>query len=53
MKITYSIWQGSVLKGHSLTADTIKEITDFIAELNASEPILKFEYLVQKIEQVA
>ena len=53
MKITYSIWQGSLQKGHSLTANSMKEIITLIDELNEVKPPLKFEYLVHKIEQVA
>ena len=53
MKITYAIWQGSLMKGHSLTADSIKDVVKTIDELNAVNPKVKFEYLVHKIEQVA
>ncbi len=52
MKITYTIWQGSLLKG-TLTASSMKEIVALIDELNAVKPRLKFEYLVHEIEQVA
>jgi hypothetical protein len=52
MKITYTIWQGSLNKGR-LTAKTMKEIIALIDELNGGKPTLKFEYLVHKIEQVA
>ncbi len=52
MKITYTIWQGSLLKGR-LTANSMKEITALINELNESKPSLKFEYMVHEIEQVA
>jgi hypothetical protein len=52
MKITYSIWQGSLQKG-TLTANSIKDIIKIIDEFNSVNPPLKFEYLVHKIEQVA
>lgn len=52
MRITYTIWQGSLLKGQ-LNAKTMKEVIAVIADLNESKPTLKFEYLVHKIEQVA
>ena len=53
MKITYAIWQGSLMKGHSLTANSIKEVVKTIDELNAANPKVKFEYFISKIEQVA
>ena len=52
MNITYTIWQGSLLKGR-LTAKSMKEITTLVDELNESNPRLKFEYMVHEIEQVA
>jgi hypothetical protein len=52
MKITYTIWQGSLLKGR-LTANNMKEIITLIDELNENNPKLKFEYMVHEIEQVA
>ncbi len=52
MKITYTIWQGSIMKGR-LTAKSMKEIIALIDELNEGKPPLKFEYLVHEIEQVA
>ena len=52
MKITYSIWQGSLQKG-TLTANSIKDIIKIVDEFNSVNPPLKFEYLVHKIEQVA
>ena len=52
MKITYTIWQGSLMKGR-LTAKSMKEIIALIDELNESKPNLKFEYLVHEIKQVA
>ena len=52
MKITYTIWQGSLLKGR-LTAKNMKEIIALIDELNEGKPALKFVYMVHEIEQVA
>ncbi len=52
MKITYTIWQGSLLKGR-LTAKSMKEIIALIDELNEGKPALKFVYMVHEIEQVA
>ena len=52
MKITYTIWQGSLNKGR-LTANSMKEIIAVIDELNEGNPPLKFEYLVHEIKQVA
>jgi hypothetical protein len=49
MKITYTIWQGSLLKG-TLTAKNMKEIVALVDELNEVNPKLKFEYLVHEIE---
>jgi hypothetical protein len=40
------------MKGR-LTAKSMKEIISLIDELNEGKPSLKFEYLVQEIEQVA
>ena len=51
MKLTYSIWQGSLQKG-TLTAKSIKEIIALVNELNEANPPLKFEYIIHKIEQV-
>jgi hypothetical protein len=49
MQITYTIWQGSLLKG-TLTAKNMKEIVALVDELNEVNPKLKFEYLVHEIE---
>ena len=51
MKLTYTIWQGSLNKG-TLTAKSMKEIIALVNELNEGNPRLKFEYMVHKIEQV-
>jgi hypothetical protein len=51
MKITYSIWQGSLMKGHSFTASKMSEVADTIKDLNSTGEKLKFEYFITKIEQ--
>ncbi len=48
MKISYTIWQGSLNKGR-LTATSMKEILTIINELNEGNPSLKFDYLVHEI----
>jgi CRISPR/Cas system-associated endoribonuclease Cas2 len=53
MKITYSIWQGSLYKG-TLTATKMKDVIATVKELNdGNTSSLKFEHMVNKIEQVA
>ena len=52
MKISYSIWQGSLHKG-TLTATSMKDILAIIDELNQGEQKLKFEHMVHSITQVA
>jgi hypothetical protein len=51
MKITYSIWQGSLMKGHSLTASKMSEVIATINELNSADVKPKFEAFISKIEQ--
>jgi hypothetical protein len=50
MKLTYTIWQGSLMKGR-LTAKSMKEIIALVDELNEGNNSLKFEYLLHTIEQ--
>ena len=50
MKLTYTIWQGSLHKG-TLTAKNMKEIIALVDELNEGNKTLKFEYMIHKIEQ--
>ena len=52
MKITYSIWQGSLYKG-TLTATSMKDILATVDELNQGSQPLKFEHMVHSISQVA
>jgi len=51
MKITYSIWQGSLIKGSKFTASKMSEIISVIEDLNSAKPTTKFEYFVTQIEQ--
>lgn len=51
MKITYSIWQGSIIKGTGFTASKMSEVTDTIKELNSTEVKPKFEAFISKVEQ--
>jgi hypothetical protein len=52
MKITYSVWQGSLMKG-TLTASKMSEVADTIKELNSIGDKLKFEAFISKVEQEA
>lgn len=51
MKITYSVWQGSLLKGSGFTASKMSEVADTIKELNATDAKPKFEAFITKVEQ--
>jgi len=51
MKITYAIWQGSLMKGHSFTATTMKEVSKTIEDLNSTGANPKFEAFISKVEQ--
>jgi predicted solute-binding protein len=51
MKITFSIWQGSLMKGHSFTASSMQDVTKTIEDLNSTGVKPKFEYFISKIEQ--
>jgi primosomal replication protein N len=53
MKITYSIWQGSLIKGTGFIASSMAEVVKTIEELNSVNPKLKFEYFVTEIKQLA
>jgi len=52
MKITYSIWQGSLYKG-TLTASKMSEVIDTVKELNTLTDGLKFEPFISMITQEA
>jgi uncharacterized protein (UPF0335 family) len=51
MKITYSVWQGSIIKGQGFTAKTMKEVMKTIDELNETGVKPKFEAFISKVEQ--
>ena len=51
MKITYSIFQGSIIKGHGFTASKMSEVADTIKELNSTNQSPKFEAFISKVEQ--
>jgi hypothetical protein len=51
MKITYSIWQGSIIKGTGFTASKMSEVMDTIKELNSTDVKPKFEAFISKVEQ--
>lgn len=50
MTITYSIWHGSRLIGHSLTASTPSEISEIIAELNKLNDGLTYTQWIVRID---
>jgi hypothetical protein len=50
MTLTYAIWQGSVLKGHSMKATRMSEIDEVIKDLNSTNASPKFTAMVTKIE---
>ena len=52
MKITYSIWQGSLYKG-TLTATNMKEVIATVKDLNEGNTSVKFDHMVTNISQVA
>jgi hypothetical protein len=51
MKITYSVWQGSIIKGSGFTANKMSEVMDTIKELNSADVKPKFEAYISKVEQ--
>ena len=51
MKITYSIFQGSIIKGSGFTASKMSEVADTIKELNSADIKPKFEAYISKVEQ--
>ena len=53
MKITYSVWQGSIVKGTGFTASSMKEVLKTIDELNEGGLKPKFEAFISKVEQEA
>jgi hypothetical protein len=51
MKITYSVWQGSLIKGTRFTASSMKDIAKVIDDLNSTGAKPKFEYFISQVEQ--
>jgi hypothetical protein len=51
MKITYSVWQGSIIKGTGFVATNMKDVAKVIDDLNSTGAKPKFEYFVSKVEQ--
>ena len=51
MKITYSIWQGSTIKGSGFTASKMSEIDAMIKELNSIDVLPKFQAHISRVEQ--
>jgi hypothetical protein len=51
MKITYSVWQGSIIKGSGFTATKMSEVLNTIKELNSADIKPKFEAFISKVEQ--
>lgn len=51
MKITYSVWQGSIVKGTGFIAKDMKEVSKVIDDLNSTGAKPKFEYFISKVEQ--
>jgi hypothetical protein len=53
MKITYSVWQGSIIKGAGFTASSMKDVVKTIDELNELGKGAKFEAFISNISQEA
>jgi len=51
MKITYSVWQGSLIKGSRFTASSMAEVVKTIDELNSTGIKPKFEAFISQVEQ--
>lgn len=49
MKITYAIFQGSLIKGINFTATTMKDVEKTIEDLNSTGAKPKFEYFISTI----
>ena len=48
MKITYSVWQGSLCKGTGFTAKKMSEVMDTIKELKSADIKPKFEAFISR-----
>jgi len=51
MKITYSVWQGALIKGSRFTASSMADVVKTIDELNSSGITPKFEAFITLVEQ--
>ena len=51
MKITYSVWQGALIKGSRFTASSMKDVAKVIEDLNSTGANPKFEYFISQVEQ--
>jgi len=51
MKITYSVWQGSIIKGSKFTATNMKDVAKVIDDLNSTGVKPKFEAFISLVEQ--
>lgn len=51
MKITYSVWQGGIVKGSGFIATKMSEVEDTIKQLNSTGMLPKFQAHISRIEQ--
>ena len=51
MKITYSVWQGALIKGSRFTASSMKDVVKTIEDLNSTGAKPAFEYFITQVEQ--
>ena len=51
MKITYSVWQGALIKGSRFTASSMAEMVKTIDELNSTGVKPEFEAFITLVEQ--
>ncbi len=51
MKIRYSVWQGSLIKGTGFIASNMKDVVKTIDELNSTGANPKFEAFITQVEQ--
>ena len=51
MKITYSVWQGALIKGSRFTASSMAEVLKTIDDLNELGIEPKFEAFITLVEQ--
>ncbi len=51
MKITYSVWQGALIKGSRFTASSMADVVKTIDDLNSTGAKPAFEYFISQVEQ--